>query len=71
MDVPTLANLNNLKAHSRESVALGPLGREYRLTDRVCPHQSPEISRETLAHYTSPTEEKGFKSCVHVPLAFY
>ena len=50
MDVQALANLNDLKAHSRVSVILGPVGRVYRLIDRVCSHQKTEISRETLAH---------------------
>ena len=50
VDVHALANLNHLKAHSGESVTLRPLGRVYRLTDKVCSHQSPEISRETLTH---------------------
>ena len=58
MDVQALVNLNRLKDHSGESVALEPLGREDRLTDRLCSHQSPEKSRETLAHQTSPTEHK-------------
>ena len=50
VDVHALANLNHLKAHSRESVALRTLGPEYRFTDRVCSNQGPEVSRETLAH---------------------
>ena len=66
MGVQSLANLKHLKAHSRKSVALRTPGWVYRLTDKVCSHQSPEISRETLAHFASPTEEKGRKGCVHV-----
>ena len=50
MDVQALANLNHLKAHSGESIALGSLGRVCMFTDRVCSDQSIEISRETLAH---------------------
>ena len=38
--------------------------------DRVCSHQSPEISRETLAHFASPTDQKGCKVCVHLALPF-
>ncbi|XP_043342340.1 antiviral innate immune response receptor RIG-I-like [Cervus canadensis] len=70
MDDHALANLNNMKAHLGESVALVPLGQEYSLTDRVCSHQSPETSRETLAHQTSPTEQKGCKGCVHEAVTF-
>ena len=66
MDVQSLANLKHLKAHSKESDTLRTLGWVYRLTDKVCSHQSPEISRETLAHFASPTEEKGHKGCVQV-----
>ena len=70
MDVHALANLNHLNAHLEESVTLGPLVREYRLTDRVCCYQSPEISRDTLAHEMSPTEQKRCKGCVHVAVLF-
>ena len=44
MDAQALVILYHLKVHSGESVALGPLGREHSLTDRVCSHQNPGIS---------------------------
>ena len=71
MDVHALANMNHLKAHLGESVNLGPLGWEYILTDRVCSHQNPEISRETLAHETSPAEQKDARDvCTWLYLSF-
>ena len=59
-----------LKAHLGKSAALGPLGWEYTLTDRACSHQSPEISRVTLAHWTSPTEQEGRNGCMHMDVTF-
>ena len=50
VDVHTPANPNPWKAQPGKSVDLGPLGCEYRLRDRECSHQSPEISREALAY---------------------
>ena len=65
-----LASLNHFWVHSRDSVALGPLGQVCWLTDRVCSQQSPEFSRENLAHYSSPTEQRGHKRCVDVAVPF-
>ena len=63
VDFQALASLNHFWAHSRDS-------RSGMLVNRVCSHQSPEFSSENLAHYSSPTEQRGRKRCVDVAVPF-